>query len=444
MKPAPRIAIIGGGWAGLACALALRRHGPRLDVFEASPLWGGRARAARFRLAGEELTLDCGQHLLVGAYATCLREIDGLGADTAAKLVRQRLRLASPGGFDLRRLPLPGPAGLAAGLLLARGLSIGEKLAAIRLMASLRTHAWRPAATVATASELFAAHRQPASLVRRLWEPLCVGALNTPADEACAISFAAVLRDTLGGPANASDLLLPATLLADLVSTPAIACLQAAGVGVHPGRPVARPLSAGDGWRLVTRGGRPAPAECYDHVVIATDAHAAAKLVGPLSATHAALLGEFRFTPIATAYLGWRDEVALPPVAMLDEDRAAGRPGQWLFDRGRQSGLRIGAVVISARDRLADLDATALGAAAAAQVGLQFGLPPPDDVRVLTEQRATWRCTPGRPRLAVDALADVAPGIWLAGDYLEAEYPATLESAMRCGRRVADRIGALL
>ncbi len=444
MNPAPRVAIIGGGWAGLACALALRRLGSRLDVFEASPLWGGRARAARFRLADREITLDCGQHLLVGAYATCLAQIAGFGADTAAKLRRQRLRLAAPGGLDLRRLPLPGQAGLAAGLLLARGLSITEKLAAIRLMASLRACAWRPAAPIATAGELFAAYRQPAGLVRRLWEPLCVGALNTPADEACAASFAAVLRDTLGGPADASDLLLPTVPLADLVSTPAVECLQAAGVGVHPTHPVAAPVADDGRWRLAMRGERQAPAQRYDHVVIATDAHAAEKLVGPLSTGHAALLGGFRYAPIATAYLGWRDDVALPPVAMLDEDRAAGSPGQWLFDRGRQAGLRIGAVVVSARDRLADLDASALGAATAAQVGRQCGLPPPDDVRVLTEHRATWRCTPDRPRLAVDALAGVAPGIWLAGDYLEADYPATLESAMRCGRHVAGRIDAML
>ena len=444
MNPAPRIAIIGGGWAGIACALSLRRLGPRLDVFEASPLWGGRARAARFRLAGEEVTLDCGQHLLVGAYRACLEQIGEFGPEVAARMSRRRLRLASPAGLDLRRYPLPGRAGLAAGLVLARGLSVGEKLAAIRLMTSLRASGWRPAPSVATAAELLARHRQPARLVRRLWEPLCVGALNTPSDAACARTFAAVLRDTLGGPAGASDLLLPQAPLSELLADPAIERLRAAGVGLHPSSPVAMPVADEGRWRLAMRGARRPPADRYDHVVIATDAHAAARLVAGLDPSCARRLEGFGFAPIATAYLGWRADVDLPAIAMLDEDRQAGEPGQWLFDRGRQGGIRLAAVVISARDRLGHLDAPALGAAVAAQVGRQFGLPPPDGIRVLTEHRATWRCTADRPRLAIEALAEVAPGVWLAGDYLEDDYPATLESAIRSGRRVADRIGAAI
>lgn len=444
VKPGPRIAIIGGGWAGLACALALRRHGPRLDVFEASPLWGGRARAAHVRLADREVTLDCGQHLLVGAYRACLAQIAELGPDTAAKLHRQRLRLVSSAGLDLRRLALPGRAGLGAGLLLARGLSVAEKLAALRLMASLGASDWRPPGAIASVAELLAAHRQPHRLVRRLWEPLCIGALNTAPEEACAASFAAVLRDTLGGPADASDFLLPTAPLADLLSTPAVDSLREAGVGLHPAHPVASAVPEDGGWRLVMRGARRGPAHRYDHVVIATDPLAAARLVGAIDAGCAQQLAGFGFTPIATIYLGWHEPVILPPAIMLDEDREAGSPGQWLFDRGRQAELRIGAIVISARDRVGDLDAQALGAATAAQVSRQLRLPPPAGIRVLTEQRATWRCTADRPRLAIDALADGAPGVWLAGDYLEDDYPATLESAIRCGRRTAGLISTAI
>src|SRR5690606_40152672 len=88
----------------------------------------------------------------------------------------------------------------------------------------------------------------------------------------------------------------------------------------------------------------------YDPVEIATDAHAAASLARGLDPSSARRLEAFRFAPIATAWLAWRTHVALPEAIMLDEDREGGEPGQWLFDRGRQAGLRIAAVVGSAPD----------------------------------------------------------------------------------------------
>jgi squalene-associated FAD-dependent desaturase len=439
-----RIAIVGGGWSGLACALALRDRGAQIDLFEASPRWGGRARSAPVRLDGRTIELDAGQHLMIGAYRECLALLGELGHDRPPALHRQRLALAAPAGFALRRRRLPGGAGLAAGLLLARGLSLASRWAALRMMVGLRARGWRPATDATTVAAMLAEWRQPEELVRALWEPLCVGALNTPIDVACAATFAAVLRDTLGGRPAATDLLLPSATLAALVADPALERLRAAGVGIHRSRPIAalRPHPDG-GWALETAPHRAAIRTRYDHVVVATDAHAAAALLETANAGLAARLRGFAFAPIATVYLGWRAEVALPAVGMLDEDRGAGCPGQWLFDRGRHAGLRVGAVVVSARDRVDDLDNDALRAAVRKQVVAQLGLPEPVDSRTVSERRATWRCTPARPRVAIDAAAPECPGLWLAGDYLEADYPSTLESAVRSGRRVAAAIASI-
>lgn len=445
MTPPERIAIIGGGWAGLSCALGLRRLGPAIDLFEAAPLWGGRARSAGIELAGRKVTVDCGQHLLLGACHDSLALMAESGSEAARRLRRRRLRLVDPCGLELRRRALPGAAGLALGLLLARGLSPLEKWAATRLLRRLQAAAWQPPAAGLTVTALLAAFAQPPELVRKLWEPLCLGALNTPPTAACAASFAAILRDTLGGAADDSDFLLLDAPLAALLGDPACERLREAGAGLHASRSVSVIARGPAGWTLELRG--PAAGvqpRAYAHVVIATSVPAAIPLVRALCPEEAARLAAFEFAPIATAYLAWRGDPDLPEVAMLRESPARGDPGQWFFDRGRQAGLRVGAVVISARERYPDLDSVALGTAAAAQVAHQLAVPPPDDVRVLTERRATWRCTPDRPRFAIDALARVAPGVWLAGDYLDPEYPATLESAVRSGQRVARRIDAAL
>jgi uncharacterized protein with NAD-binding domain and iron-sulfur cluster len=59
-------------------------------------------------------------------------------------------------------------------------------------------------------------------------------------------------------------------------------------------------------------------------------------------------------------------------------------------------------------------------------------------MRTVTEKRATFRCTPDRPRIECDAFAADLPGLWLAGDYAWPDYPATLEGAVRSGRLAAE------
>ncbi|NDG56747.1 MAG: hypothetical protein EBX56_12535, partial [Betaproteobacteria bacterium] len=68
MRKRPNIAVVGAGWAGLACARLLQDNGFQVKVFEASRTIGGRARGLQVKLGAETYDLDNGQHLLIGAY----------------------------------------------------------------------------------------------------------------------------------------------------------------------------------------------------------------------------------------------------------------------------------------------------------------------------------------------------------------------------------------
>ena len=68
------------------------------------------------------------------------------------------------------------------------------------------------------------------------------------------------------------------------------------------------------------------------------------------------------------------------------------------------------------------------------------GLPAPDWRRVIVEKRATFCCTPGLSR---PVSRTALPGLWLAGDYVASDYPATIEAAVSCGVSVAAEIMAL-
>ena len=87
-KPAPpwdgpaaaKLAVIGAGYAGMAAAVELAAAGRQVEVFEASRVLGGRARATQ--IAG--FSVDNGQHILVGAYSETLRLMRLVGAASAS------------------------------------------------------------------------------------------------------------------------------------------------------------------------------------------------------------------------------------------------------------------------------------------------------------------------------------------------------------------------
>ena len=68
--PKTRIAIIGGGCAGLSAAIALAKQGWSVSLYEAGSELGGRARSIALTNASGSTYLDNGQHILIGASQT--------------------------------------------------------------------------------------------------------------------------------------------------------------------------------------------------------------------------------------------------------------------------------------------------------------------------------------------------------------------------------------
>lgn len=459
------VAVIGGGWAGLTAAVELTERGVPVTIFEAAPQWGGRARRCPVQLGDSQVDLDNGQHLMLGAYRESLRLIEcvnaerqstGLGPGRSgpvpspeAPFVRTRLNIATPDGLLLRRTRLPGPAGVIAGLLGASTLSLGERWALVRLLGALRWRRWRGFDGL-TVTQLLARFGQPPALVKRLWEPLCIAALNTEASAACAQTFATVLRDSLGAGGDASDFITPRNTLGALFPEPAAAWLQRRGARLRL-RSTVRSITPtdpqGSGWRVRTSEAAGADEE-FAALVIAVPPPNAARLISDAAPGVAARLLEYEFDTIATVYLGWRADQGLAPITMLGEDAGRGYYGQWLFDRGPQGDWHVGAVVVSAQARHAPIRPTELARQVASQVAEQLRVPLAPASTVIIEKRATWRCLPERPRLTPAAC--VLEGshlqrLWLAGDHACPErYPASLESAVRSGVAAARGVSAVL
>ena len=427
----PELAVIGGGYAGFAAAVTLARSGARVTLFEASRTLGGRARV----VDKDGHRVDNGQHIVLGAYSETLRLLRLVGVRPGV-LDTRRLALIYPGAADpceLRAAALPAPLHLAVGLLRARGLGWTDKLAMVRLLRRLKRDRFRvePDRPVAA---LLAETGQTGKLSRLIWEPLCVAALNTPVAHASAQVFAHVLRDSLAAGASASDLLLPKVDLSELFPVPASRWLAMRGHAVRTSEPIRAIAATGDGgYRL---DGDPWHTR-YDHVVIATAPYHVAPLVASLPALAGLVeqLAALRHEPIVTAWLAFDGPLAFPaPMIGM-----SGGYGQWAFDRAALGGPEgLVGVVISASGAHRQISGDALEIALLGELQAILGpLPALKWAQIITEKRATFACTPGVRR---PTGATPEPGIWLAGDYVASDYPATLESAVQSGVAAARGI----
>jgi hydroxysqualene dehydroxylase len=414
------VAIIGAGWAGLSAAVTLIQHGVPVTVFETSRNLGGRARG----LERNGVMLDNGQHILLGAYSETLRMMRQVGVEVDQVLLRLPLRLETPGHLKLSTPCLPAPLHLLAGLLNASGLNWSERWAAIDFMTRQRLAGFRLSRDKSVA-ELLAG--QPEKLVKLLWEPLCLAALNTPIQIASAQTFLNVLRDSFSRTRANSDLLLPRSDLSELFPQAAARHIERNGGQVRHGTTVTSIEQQAYGIAVND--------EHFSHIVCAVAPFALPRLLGQLPEMSGLLATISRFTwqPIATVYLQYPEQVTLPfPMLGL-----CGGHAQWVLDRGAlggQAGLL--AAVISAEGPHLQLDHEALAATVHAELQALLGaLPQPRWQKVIVEKRATFACTVD---LARPPNITSSERIFLAGDYTSGDYPATLEGAVRSGVQCAQ------
>jgi hydroxysqualene dehydroxylase len=450
-----KVAIIGGGWAGMAAAVATTQAGHLATVFEATKSTGGRARALNGTLPdGTAVQLDNGQHILIGAYSETLRLMRAVGVDPARVLLRQPLNLRYANGSGLACPSWPAPLNVLAGIATARGWRLIDKLSLIR-----RAFGWRRAGFTCPSHRIVTDICQGITprVMAELIEPLCVSALNTPAAQASGSVFLRVMKDSLFAPAKAdpakahpatddpkgdhafasSDFLLPLCDLSALFPQPA-----AHWVALHGGQVRMETRVTQVEMNSPACGGWQVNGESFDAVILAVPPQKSAiapvlsqllatSSIAPLISQWVAKVDALRFEAITTVYAFAPGARLRQPVLALHCHATA--PAQFVFDRGQLGGPRgLLAFVVSASQGERDTLQTQVLAQAQSALGLQL-LP----VQTVVEKRATFACTPGlvRPPLLI------APGLMACGDYVDGPYPATLEGAVRSGLAAAQARG---
>ena len=419
-----RVAVIGAGWAGCAAAVEATRLGQQVTVYESARVPGGRARRVDLPWpGGTTVPLDNGQHILIGAYTETLRLMDDVGVNTSTALLRLPLTLQFPDGTGIVFPRLPTPLDALAGILWARGWSWRDKRSLLRAALGWQLAGFRCAPSLSVAQ---LCRGLTPSVMATLIEPLCVSALNTPAERASGQVYLRVLRDALFAQSGGSNLLLPRVDLSALLPDAALDWVSQHGGEVRLGHRVQALNLAGSSWRV--------DGVEVDRVILACPPGEAARLVqtsGLPCDDWQAQAHALQFEAITTVYaLSPGSRLAQAMLALPAEGPDGQAPAQFVFDRGQLGGpAGLLALVVSASQG----DSAELTERVLAQGRRQLGLQTLEAVQTITEKRATFACLPGLQRPA----ALVGPGLLVCGDYVEGPYPATLEGAVRSGLHVA-------
>lgn len=432
------VLIVGGGWSGLAAAVELCDRGIAVTVIEAGQVLGGRARQLRIN----NINLDNGQHILLGAYQEVLALLKKTGVDSEQIFLRSRLHfnmlLKSGAQLNLALPDLPAPLHLLVGLIQARGMPLTDKLGILRMGTLLALRRFRLEQDIPV-STLLKNYRQSDFIIEALWQPLCLATLNSAINDASAQVFLNVLHDTFSGHAAKSNILYTRTDLSSSLPKPAHDYIIRHGGKVFLQQRVTairKTSGPNSGFELSTAKGRfSAP-----QVILAMPPENCLQLLAhdDCYKSLTELLSHFEYAPICTAYFQYPETVSLQSTMQGH----IGTTMQWVFDRSINGQKGLFAVVISGRGphmKLTNEEFIALLQQELKQAYPQF--PTPRCIKLIREKRATFLAKPGINAFK-PAHKTAINGLWLAGDHTDPRYPSTLEGAVRSGILCARELSA--
>ncbi len=424
------VIVIGGGLAGMSCALDLADEGMDVTLLEARPRLGG----ATWSLERDGLHLDNGQHVFMRCCTSYIAFLERLGVTDRTELQpRLSVPIASPDGRRARlaRNGLPAPLHLAGSLLTFPFLGPVERVRAGLAARAIDALDLDDDSIDSIAfGDFLRAHGQSNEAIRAFWDLYVIATLNAPCDDVSLSLAAKVYKTGLLESAGAADIGWSRIPLQQLHAIPVEAELDSLGARVlrnTPVRAISEP-SAG-AFRVHLEDGELA----CDAVIVASPHQTAAKILPAAAGVDAAALEALATSAIVNLHIVVdRPVIDEPFTATIDS------PLQFVFDRTDSSGLQKGqclAVSLSAADELLSLSREELRARFVPELERVF--PAARSARieafhVTREPRATFRQSPGTRRLRPGTLTRL-PGLYLAGAWTDTGWPATMEGAVRSG-----------
>lgn len=433
-NPKQSVAIVGGGLAGLAAGCALADSGYRVQLFERRPYLGGRASSYQHPGTGE--VVDNCQHVLLGC---CTNLIDLYRRSGVEDKIRwyTRLNFLEPGGrnSEIEIGNLPAPLHTAPTFLKSKALFFKDKSGIAQAMLQLRRELPDDGKSFL---DWLRTHGQTERAIRRFWNPVLVSALNEDLDRCSSRYAGQVFRESFLKSAEAGRMGVPAIPLSDLYSA-AGEYIRQRGGEVNLRASIERFRTTDDGVQL-SIGGQEVSA---DFAVIAAPFNAVSNLL-PDDETARPLremISHFESSPITGVHLWFDRQITdLEHAVLLD------RTIQWMFHKSkllnRTSGGSYVELVVSSSKSLVETGKQEIIDLAVRELAEFF--PKVREAKlqkatVIKEIHATYSPKPGVDEYRPKAQSGW-PRVFLAGDWTDTGWPATMEGAVRSGYIAAEAI----
>jgi squalene-associated FAD-dependent desaturase len=466
-----KVAVVGGGLAGLAAGCALADAGFQVMLFERRPYLGGRASSYEHPGTGE--IVDNCQHVLLGCCTNLAEFYKCLGVENKIRWY-DRLTFLEPGGQASTISPsaLPAPFHTAPSFLRAGCLNLRDKIAISAAMAALARAL--PPDNGESFLTWLRGHRQTEHAIERFWKTILVSALNEDLDRMSVPYAAQVVRESFLKSAEAGRMGVPTVPLTELYSA-AGDYIQARGGEVCLRSAVECFRADSAGARLYVAGKEVS----FDFVVFAVPFDVLLRMLPQVTEAEPLRrnLHVFETSPITGIHLWFDRQITeLEHAVLLDRTiqwvfhkskllRQAGRPpdsrrdaGATVesaeghgFSRAADGATQGGALapegsyvelVVSSSKTLVDKSKSEITELALKELREFF--PAARDAKllkstVIKEVNATFS-----PRPGIDAYRPKSetawPRVFLAGDWIATGWPATMEGAVRSGYMAAEAL----
>jgi len=433
-----KVAVIGGGLAGLAAGCALADAGFRVTLFERRPYLGGRASSYEHPGTGE--VVDNCQHVLLGCCTNLIQFYERLGVSDKICWFDE-LTFIEPGGRASRMAPsfLPAPMHNLPAFFGAKMLNVKDKLAIARAMAEMMRGL--PEDSEADFLSWLKRNKQTEQAIERFWKVVLVSALNEDLDRMSVRYAAQVFRESFIKSPAAGKMGLPSIPLSDLYGSAAEYIRTRGGeVLLRSSVTAINPLPAGV--NVVSNSGE----QQFDFVVLAAPFQNAAGLLpsGDLAQPLKEQLTHFEPSSITGIHLWFNREITpLPHAVLLD------RTIQWMFHKSKFHDARESSsqgsyveLVVSASKTLVQKSREEILELATRELAEFFPIVKEAKLvkaAVIKEIYATYSILPGLDQYRPEAKTDW-PNIFLAGDWTATGWPATMEGAVRSGYLAAEAL----